>query len=452
MLKLSKIFLYNWHRFKEQVLEVEDSLFLAGHNGSGKSTVLDALQLVLVADLQKMKFNSSAQERSQRNLDSYVRGLIGEDRYLRKGNTVSYVALEFCDEKSKSFVTLGACVEAGPERHAERTWFVQKLPFQRDTFFDWDTPLTRRELRALFRKKDIGQTFDQLSEYQPAKLKALGGLGDGFYDLFMRALTFQPLRDVRAFVEQWLLEAAPLDVENLRHVSARLEDLHKHCVQTEAKIVELKNIETLQSEALRLRALHADYACLAAMAGRAHALQKHEVWKKNVEEKQAQVEEKKVTLAEFENKILSADQKCVELKVAIQSSDVGRHKQRLEADIQQLEQELQEAQKQFVRAQNAWSKHQAQVKELPSSAVQDSLLADDLSQLDANLLRAQDGENVRSEVRALRDRQVERLGGERVLLKKALAEVRSVEDELQKCRRTQGTYRNRSKLRSQIPV
>lgn len=38
MIKLSRIFLYHWHRFDWHVLDVQDSLYLAGHNGSGKSS------------------------------------------------------------------------------------------------------------------------------------------------------------------------------------------------------------------------------------------------------------------------------------------------------------------------------------------------------------------------------------------------------------------------------
>ncbi len=49
-LSLTRIFLHNWHRFKHHVIDVQDSLYLAGHNGSGKSSVLDASQLVLIAD------------------------------------------------------------------------------------------------------------------------------------------------------------------------------------------------------------------------------------------------------------------------------------------------------------------------------------------------------------------------------------------------------------------
>src|SRR5690349_21536284 len=98
MLSLTRIFLHNWHRFDHCVIDVKDSLYLAGHNGSGKSSLLDAIQLVLVANLKRIRFNSSAQDASDRDVDTYVRGKLGEDRWLRPGRTVAYVALEFTNE------------------------------------------------------------------------------------------------------------------------------------------------------------------------------------------------------------------------------------------------------------------------------------------------------------------------------------------------------------------
>ena len=337
MLSLSKIFLYNWHRFKDHTLEVEDGLFLCGLNGSGKSSVLDALQMVLVADLQKTKFNSSAQDKTTRNLDGYVRGKMGEDRFLRKGNAVSFVAVEFRSTKDpESFVTLGICIEAGPERHPERSWFVQKRAFDKETFFEDGVPLTRKELKSYFRKKGLGDTFDQVSEYQPALLKAIGGLGEQFFDLFMKSLTFLPLRDVRAFVEQWLLEKAPLDVENLRSVSERLSDLHGHCTRMQSQIVQLDRVEALQQEVLRLKQLQTDYTSVKLHAERADFDQKRESVVAQIHEKSAEKEKLESSLSDMTLVISEASQKELDLQLTLASSEVGRQKLQMERDIQKL--------------------------------------------------------------------------------------------------------------------
>ena len=46
-LALSKICLNNWHYIDKKVLSFNDGInFFTGHSGSGKSTVIDAMQIV----------------------------------------------------------------------------------------------------------------------------------------------------------------------------------------------------------------------------------------------------------------------------------------------------------------------------------------------------------------------------------------------------------------------
>ena len=73
MKKLKKILLINWLYFSKELIEVGDINFLTGKNGAGKSTVIDALQIVLLGETNSRNFNQAANEKSQRTLEGYLR-------------------------------------------------------------------------------------------------------------------------------------------------------------------------------------------------------------------------------------------------------------------------------------------------------------------------------------------------------------------------------------------
>lgn len=335
MLSLTRIFLHNWHRFHHHVIDVEDSLYLAGHNGSGKSSVLDALQVVLVADLQKVRFNSSAQDSSARDLDSYVRGKIGEARHLRPGNTVAYVALEFTDggERAKCF-TLGVCIEASAAGATERVHFILAEGLDPDLFIANNRPLPRRELRQLLRGRRGARFFTQVGEYREEMLNRLGGLNERFFDLFLRALTFQPIRDIRGFVEQWLLEEKPLDLETLQRVVERFDQLRITTEHVEAQVSALQAIVDRQVEALRLRLRRDEYTLLAA---RLHITL---VERRIVEMEQQgallrqRLEAGAAEIAGLQAALAGSREALGEAEVRLRSSDVVRRRDELRRQIQ----------------------------------------------------------------------------------------------------------------------
>lgn len=340
MISLTKIFLHNWHRFNDHVIEVEDSLYLAGHNGSGKSSVLDALQMVLLADLNRVRFNSSAQdkERSKRDLDSYVRGKIGEDRWLRPGNTVAYIALEWTNKITGECFVSGVVIESGQEG-TNRSFFILPAALESRLLIVDGRPRNRRDLKQLLRNQRGTQYYDQVGEYQEALLNRLGGLSERFFDLFIRALTFQPIRDIREFVEQWLLDPKPLDVATLNSVVERLNELERSAKEVAEKINALAKIGDHQAESRRTRDLHMQYLVLAALLHEAAADQRVQELHSRQAAQQQQLAATNNDLATIQAIIKRTADDRVEAEVQLRQSDVVRRRDDLEREIRRTRDE-----------------------------------------------------------------------------------------------------------------
>ena len=78
MKTLKEIKIINWHYFWNEKIHFEQINFLTGLNASGKSTLIDAIQVVLLGDTSGRFFNKAAMEKSNRTLRGYLRGELGD--------------------------------------------------------------------------------------------------------------------------------------------------------------------------------------------------------------------------------------------------------------------------------------------------------------------------------------------------------------------------------------
>ena len=111
---LTKIKLINWHIFQNETISLKGNTLIFGENGSGKSTLIDAIHYVIDGG-KDVKFNSAANTSNQnkRTIESYMRlktGVEGKE-YLRNGDVVTHIALEFFDTVSKENSVIGVCLE-----------------------------------------------------------------------------------------------------------------------------------------------------------------------------------------------------------------------------------------------------------------------------------------------------------------------------------------------------
>nr|WIF88928.1 ATP-binding protein [Acholeplasma laidlawii] len=248
MKKLTKIKLINWHLFTDQTIKIDGNTLISGENGAGKSTLLDALQYLLVGGRSGAKFNIAATDDAKRTLEGYVRGRIGAENkeFIRSGDVITHVALEFYDEQSDEFGIIGAVLELPKMGNLkERFYLLENLNIHDGIFMDKNTPRDYRSMKAYLKTLSIDfMTFDSQRQYRDALAKYFGIDAKKYSKILPKALAFRPI-DLQSFVFEFLLDDEPIDIQSLKNNVTQLKRVEGQIRLDKEKLEKLEKIITL---------------------------------------------------------------------------------------------------------------------------------------------------------------------------------------------------------------
>ncbi|MFD2172045.1 ATP-binding protein [Tumebacillus lipolyticus] len=234
---MKKLRLINWHYFQDETLEFGRQTLISGRNAAGKSTIIDALQVLVVADQRQIKFNPAAHEDATRSLISYLRGKKGtnEQTYVRDGDFSTYIAAEFEDARKKERFVVGVVIDVYRDDKWDEYYFIiQDVGVDDLNVVNEPGHLRNRDE---FRRFCVGRYKSAKFEhhkgtYQKMLLHKMGQVPDRFFSVFTKALSFKPINNVRNFVYDYILDKKELQLdvmkENFRiheRYQRELEDL-----------------------------------------------------------------------------------------------------------------------------------------------------------------------------------------------------------------------------------
>jgi uncharacterized protein YPO0396 len=223
---MRKLRLINWHYYQDETMEFGKQTLITGQNAAGKSTIIDALQVIFIADQRQIRFNPAAHEETKRSMLNYLRGKIGSDEqsYLRNGDFTTYIAAEFWDDDRKEAFVVGVAVDVPRDHQYQEQYFIlaetslDELEFvkpsghlrTREEFKRWHTNGTSSfgRRRAIFEQNK--------SLYQKALLARFGNLRERFFPIFQKALSFKPIHNVRDFVYEYIMEKRELQINLMK--------------------------------------------------------------------------------------------------------------------------------------------------------------------------------------------------------------------------------------------
>ena len=205
MKKLKKILLINWLYFSKELIEVDDINFLTGKNGAGKSTVIDALQIVLLGETNARNFNQAANEKSQRTLDGYLRADMDENNPgSRRGKDFStFIACEFLDDmEGKQFVS-GVVFDCRSDGSRQDRFFLYDGTLPEDCFIRQGEAIDIPTLRGFLKTYGVrGKLYDTHKEYQADLLAKWNVHNEQVMRMMKKAVSFRPIVDIQKFITE----------------------------------------------------------------------------------------------------------------------------------------------------------------------------------------------------------------------------------------------------------
>ena len=351
MKKLNRMLLIHWYGYSRELIEFGNINFLTGKTAAGKSTIIDAMQLVLLGDTNGNFFNKAANEKSVRTLKSYLFGENGDDgdagfRYLRKGPFTSYVVLEFEDtEKKQKFLT-GIVCDCYEDLNFEYKWFTaDKMGLPENLFTDekTKTPYSIRQLRS-FLKAEAKKNFEVIEtnkRYQEVILAKFGAVKRKYLTLLKKAVPFTPITDIEKFITESVCDVKNnIQVEQMQSDIREYKGLEADAERTQKRIEALSEIDSMTKlyEADKERFKEQGY--VIARAQKEEICQEEAAVRREIEEKRGRLEQASGELENLEEELAALKKQIAKSEEEYLTSDLYRRQKSLEAAIEEKQKEL----------------------------------------------------------------------------------------------------------------
>ena len=257
-MKIIKRFqLVNWHYFTTQTIPLGMINFLTGKNGTGKTTIIDAIQLVFLGDTAGHFFNKSATEKSSRTLNGYLRCETGDDDdgnpiYKRKGRFSCYVASELYDDEKNEFLTIGCVFDCFDDASYNARFFSYNEAFPSDLFVKDKIPVEIKKLREyIFEQYPLANFnfFETNTSYRDFIRSEFGDIGPNFFSLFKKAIPFAPITNIEQFITDYVCDVqSNIDISAMQENIRNYTQLELEATNLKARIEKLDNICTIYNQ------------------------------------------------------------------------------------------------------------------------------------------------------------------------------------------------------------
>ncbi|MCC5814826.1 MAG: AAA family ATPase [Leptospira sp.] len=227
--RLSRLEFLNWGTFDKKIWEIPaggETFLLTGANGSGKSTIVDAI-LTLLVPLQKRNYNLAAgvdNKKKDRNEKSYVEGYFGkgdgQDGILKvrskPEDCFSVLLGVFVQKERQEYVSIAQVFWS--ENGEIKKFFIfsnKDMSIEKDFL----GRATIKELKVDLKKAGHG-VLDNFKAYSTEFRHAVGLRSEKGIDLFNQIVAIKSLGHLNDFVREHMLEG--------KDIRSKIEELDRN--------------------------------------------------------------------------------------------------------------------------------------------------------------------------------------------------------------------------------
>ena len=345
----TRMCLNNWGGIDHKVLEFHEYVNLfSGKSGSGKSTVMDAIQVILYGSFSPSFLNKAADDaKNRRSVLSYRRGEQKDGSANRKDcDFCSVIALEIEDTGTHITTCIGIAFEVR-KSDSEIKKFVYfshsgKMP-ESEYLTEQGVCYSNQEIKKLVSartKSDDNRGKGEVNRIYGSKEAYLGTLYDvilGYIDqnrfitMEKSAIALKMTNGTGQFIRDYMfpkntsntIATISEQLDSYRQIKEKIEDLRKRIELLSEIQASGKELVRLQTDIVRAEAM---IRCIGIEDLRAR-IQAAEDDKRNLAEKQEQCKKKVQELSASREE---AQQKLIQVSADLKASDLGGKQQQYE--------------------------------------------------------------------------------------------------------------------------
>ena len=345
----TRMCLNNWGGIDHKVLGFHEYVNLfSGKSGSGKSTVMDAIQVILYGSFSPSFLNKAADDaKNRRSVLSYLRGEQKDGSANRKDcDFCSVIALEIEDTGTHIITCIGIAFEVR-KSDSEIKKFVYfshsgKMP-ESEYLTEQGVCYSNQEIKKLVSartKSDDNRGKGEVNRIYGSKEAYLGTLYDvilGYIDqnrfitMEKSAIALKMTNGTGQFIRDYMfpkntsntIATISEQLDSYRQIKEKIEDLRKRIELLSEIQASGKELVRLQTDIVRAEAM---IRCIGIEDLRAR-IQAAEDDKRNLAEKQEQCKKKVQELSASREE---AQQKLIQVSADLKASDLGGKQQQYE--------------------------------------------------------------------------------------------------------------------------